>query len=198
MPPAAAEYRGEQLAYLSGSAHEKLTDPRIAEWLATLADYEQTLAPASDEATVLREARRDYQQRTQLPQRLVEELARTKVRAQQAWVAARKAADFSAFAPHLTAMLALKREEADALLPTLEPVNGHAATRYDALLDQYEPGARVREIAVVLTDLRGELVPLVQGIAGSRHSPERRTVATRVSARGARSVWQADRRAVRV
>ena len=162
MPPAAAEYRGEQLAYLSGSAHEKLTDPRIAEWLATLADYEQALAPESDEATVLREARRDFLQRTQLPQRLVEELARTKVRAQQAWVAARKAADFAAFAPHLTAMLALKREEADALLPTLDPVNGHAATRYDALLDQYEPGARVREIAVVLTDLRAELVPLVK------------------------------------
>ena len=171
MPPAAAEYRGEQSAYLGGATHEKMTDPRIAEWLATLADYEQSIPADSDEATVLREARRDYQQRTQLPKRLVEELARTKVRAQQAWVAARKAADFAAFAPHLTAMLALKREEADALLPTLEPVNGQAAARYDALLDQYEPGARIHAITGVLKALRAELVSFLQELQDRGQAP---------------------------
>ncbi len=68
-------------------------------------------------------------------------------------------------------MLALKREEADALLPTLGPVNGHAPVRYDALLDQYEPGARVKEIAVVLTELRAQLVPLVRELLDRGKAP---------------------------
>jgi carboxypeptidase Taq len=43
----------------------------------------------------------------------------------------------------------------------------YTASPYDALLDEYEPGATAAEITQVFAALRDELVPLVQAILGS-------------------------------
>jgi carboxypeptidase Taq len=171
MPAGAAEYRGEQLAWISGVQHAHATNPRIGEWLAELEPVAQSLPADSDVATTVREARRDYRQRTQLPQQLVEELARTKVAAQHAWVAARKAANFAEFSPWLEKMIRLKQEEAAALLPVLTPVGNQPAMLYDALLDQYEPGARVADVSVVLSNLRRDLVPLIRELLDQGQAP---------------------------
>lgn len=172
MPPAAAEYRGEQAAWISGIGHEKWTDPRLGEWLAALAGSDYTRDPQSDSAAVIREAVRGYTQRTQLPKSLVEELARVKVQAQQNWVEARRDNDFFRFAPWLEKMFALKREEADALRDVLAAQSpGSKPTRYDALVDQYEPGARVEELANILTALRAKLVPLIAAIGAAARRP---------------------------
>ena len=40
---------------------------------------------------------------------------------------------------------------------------------YDALLDEYEPGAKTSEVAEILEALRGELVPLVTKINESSY-----------------------------
>ena len=58
----------------------------------------------------------------------------------------------------------LKRAEADAL--------GYESTRYDALLDDYEPGERTSNVTRVLADLREALVPLVAEIAASSKRPD--------------------------
>ncbi len=151
--------------------HAHATNPRIGEWLTELESAAKKLPADSDVATTVREARRDYLQRTQLPQQLVEELARTKVAAQHAWVAARKAANFTEFAPCLEKMIRLKQEEASALLPVLTPVGDQPAVLYDALLDQYEPGARVADVSVVLSNLRRDLVPLIRELLDQGKHP---------------------------
>ncbi len=53
---------------------------------------------------------------------------------QQAWVAARAADSWSDFQPHLQRIIQLRREEAQFLA-----TDGQL---YDALLDQYEEGAK--------------------------------------------------------
>ena len=88
---------------------------------------------------------------TRLPRKLVEELARATSRGHQEWVAAKTARDFKRLLPALETIFALKREEARCL--------GDFATPYDALLDEYEPGARSSELAVLFDALRSELVP---------------------------------------
>src|SRR5439155_22021000 len=105
------------------------------------------------------EIRRSYDRSVKLPSDLVEELARTTTRAQQVWQEARAANDFAAFRPWLEKIVALKRREADAI--------GYQASPYDALLDEYEPGATAAEITQVFAALRHDLVPLVQAILGS-------------------------------
>ncbi len=50
-------------------------------------------------------------------------------------------------------MVALKREQADLI--------GYEGERYDALLDQYEPGMRVARLEPLLLMLRDELQELL-------------------------------------
>jgi carboxypeptidase Taq len=159
LPPAAGEYRAEQMTYISGQVHRRRTDPRIGELLTFLSATELAKDPHSDHGATIRQLQRDYDKRLKLPQTLVEELTRASVLGQQAWVKARPANDFAAFAPHLVKLLDLKRQQAQCL--------GYPDHPYDALLDDFEPNARTADVARVLAALRDELAPLVQAIIES-------------------------------
>lgn len=164
LPAEATEFRAEQLTMLAGMLHARRTDKRIGEWLAILAGSPLAANPHDPSGTVIRELKRQYERRVKLPQSLVEELARTASLGQHAWEQARAKDDYGIFAPLLARMFALKRAEADAL--------GYQASRYDALLDDYEPGERTANVARVLASLREALVPLVAEIATSRKKPD--------------------------
>ncbi|MDX1945283.1 MAG: carboxypeptidase M32 [Pirellulaceae bacterium] len=164
MPPAAGEYRAEQMTYIAGLVHQRRTDPRIGQLLGELATSPLAADKHGDAATTIRELRRDYDKHVKLPQSLVEEMTRASVLGQQAWVLARQNNDFASFAPHVERLFRLKRQQAECL--------GYAGHPYDALLDDYEPGAKTTEVAQVLADLRAELVPLVRAIMESgRRAP---------------------------
>ncbi len=121
--------------------------------------------PLSPVAVNVRELRRSYNRLTKLPRTLVEELARTTSRGHQEWVVARHERDFGKLKPTLETIFALKRKEADCL--------GFQDKAYDALIDEYEPGAKSKDLAVLFSALRNDLVPLVAGIAASKKKPDR-------------------------
>ncbi len=164
LPPEAAEFRAEQLTLLAGMLHARRTDPRLGDWLGLLAESPFAADPHTPAGTVIRELRRQYDRRVKLPQSLVEELARTASLGQHAWEEARAKDDYDKFAPLLAKTFELKRAEADAL--------GYESSRYDALLDDYEPGERTVNVARVLAALREALVPLVAEIAASGKQPD--------------------------
>ena len=166
MPAAASDYRAEQMTLLAGLIHERRTSPRIGEWLYQLLGTSLAADPHSDTGATLRHLKRQYDKKVKLPQRLVEELTRTAVYAQQVWVEARANNDFATFCPWLDKTFALKREQADAL--------GYPQCRYDAMLDDYEPEALTSEVTQVLADLREQLVPLVAEIRGAARQPNTR------------------------
>lgn len=157
LPSGGSEHRANQLAMLAGITHQRATHPRIAELLAQL---EAQTDLHSDALVNVREARRRYSRLTKLPQSLVEELSRTTTLAQQAWVGARKQKSFALFAPWLSKVLKLKREEAAA-------VGFGSGVPYDAMLDEYEPGATSASINAIFAPLRRELVNLVSAIVDS-------------------------------
>jgi carboxypeptidase Taq len=164
MPPAAGEYRAEQITYIAGAVHKRRTDPQLGQWLAELADSDLARDPHSDAGATIRVMRREYEKRRKVPQALVEALTRASILGQQKWVEARQANDFAAFAPLLTQIVDLRRQEAAAV--------GFDETPYDALLDDYEPQERTAQVARVLAGLREQLVPLVAAIADSpRQAP---------------------------
>jgi carboxypeptidase Taq len=74
----------------------------------------------------------------------------------QAWSEARDRDDFASFAPWLEKTFDLAREKADAY--------GYVESRYDALLDEYEPGMTTTQLTGLFTGLRAELVPLVDSL----------------------------------
>ena len=166
LPPAGAEHRAAQLGLLAGLSHQQATDPRLGELLAELTES-SAFAADSAEAAFVREAQRDYDRKTKLPRRLVEELSKSCTLAQAAWVAARRDQDFAAFQPWLEQLIALKREEAAALRSTTE-----GGELYDALLDHYEAGATAASVSAAFARLRQELVGLLQRLGDRAARPE--------------------------
>lgn len=164
MPPQGARWRGEQMAYLSALAHQKLADPQVGEWLAQVESSSLTADPQSDEAANIREWRRSYERAIRVPQTLVEELARVTTAAQQVWQEAKTQNRYKAFQPHLERIVSLKREEAQAL--------GYSGHPYDALLDEYEPGMTTEEVRSLFTHLTRELTPLIQRWSESARRPD--------------------------
>ncbi|MDA1165297.1 MAG: carboxypeptidase M32 [Planctomycetota bacterium] len=171
LPPAGGEHRAEQLALLAGMTHEQATNLRLGEILSELEAATDLGDDTSTARINVKHARRSYDRATKLPQRLVEELSRVTTLAQQAWVEARKSSEYSAFRPWLTKVLGLKREEAEAI--------GYGDGQpYDAMLDEYEPGATAASIQAAFDPLRDELVPLVTAIRESGRQPDT-TIITR-------------------
>ena len=160
MPPKAGAPRAHQLAALQGLYHERLTAKPLGDLLESLEKRSDLGAP---QKALLRNLRWERDRAVKVPGRLVKELAEKQSLSVEAWRGARARKDYSAFRPHLEALLKLKREQADAL--------GHDGERYDALLEGYEPAMRVARLAPLLEKLRGRLVPLVKAIVDSGKKP---------------------------
>src|SRR5215471_15412883 len=149
MPRKGSAHRAEQMALLARMTHEMLTAPEIGELLAAVERSPLVRERDSVPAVNVREIRRSYDRAVKLPKELVEELARVTTRSQQIWQEARQANDFAAFQPWLEKIVHLKRQEAAAI--------GYKHVPYDALLDEYEPGATTAEITTVFAELRRDL-----------------------------------------
>jgi len=162
MPRRAAPYRAEQLALVAGVMHEKQT----ADELGNLLDQLEREGAADDPARAanLREVRRDFDRAVKLPGELVRAIARESALAKDAWLKARSESNFDIFAPHLEKLLDLKRDVAERF--------GYEAEPYDALMDEYEPGALSAEVERLFDAVKAELVPLVAAIKDAPRQPD--------------------------
>lgn len=155
MPERGAAQRSEQAGAMASVLHARNSDPRVAEWLAAI---DRAALSPSDRRNC-EEAERAYDRATKIPERLAQEIAKASSEGQRTWAAALKAKDFKAFVPALERNIALKREKAACLAaPGADP--------YDALLDDFEPGATTAEIVPLFDEMRPGLVALREKIAG--------------------------------
>ncbi len=152
MPEGGVVGRAEQLATLARLAHEMLVSPKTGELLEHAGGRE----PGSDEAALLRLARREYERASRLPARLVAETSRVTALAEPAWIQARDESDWSLFAPHMERVLTLKQEEASYL---------DGEHPYDAMLDRYDPGSSTHRLRSMFRELKAGIVPLVRDIS---------------------------------
>ncbi len=150
LPCGSAAYRSEQLSYLAAHAHDLSTSPN---YLKSLADAE-----ANDDgmntalSANLRELRRESDRSVKIPTELVAQESTAQSAAHHAWIAARKASDYSMFAPHLQTLLDFALKKADLW--------GFASEPYDALLEGYERGTSTSAINSLFDNLQSELTPL--------------------------------------
>jgi carboxypeptidase Taq len=153
MPPAGSEARAGQLSALEAVTHERFVDDRIGELLEELEPYGASLPYESDDASLLRVTRRDWERARRVPRQLISELAENGATAYEAWVKARTASDFAAFRPWLERSLELRLRYVECFAPYDDP--------YDVLLDDYEPGMSTSEVRAIFEVLEPELVALV-------------------------------------
>ena len=145
------EARAEAMSVLAGMHHRQASAPEIADWI----DAAEAEDLGEEQRAAVREFRRRYLNLTCLPSEFVERQTRTRMRCEQLWRDLRAKNDWLGFLPALEGVVAMAREEAamraEAL--KLEP--------YDAMMEQYDPGNRVADIAPVFAELKSFLVDFV-------------------------------------
>ena len=154
MPPLGTEARAEALATLGRIAHERFVDPELGRLLDQLAPLEESLPYDSDDASLIRVTRRDWEKARRVPADLRVEITRAAARGHQAWVEARRNDDFAGFLPFLRTNLELKRRYVECFEWSDSP--------YTPLLDDYEPGMTTAEVRAVFDVLRPALTELVR------------------------------------
>ena len=174
MPPGGVAARAEQTALVAGLAHEQL----ISDDTRRLLDEADPHPDDFVAATNVREVRRLHERAVRLPTQLVKDIAHASSLAKEAWTKARGESKLLHFhTPLLGRLLDLKREVAERI--------GYEDEPFDALIDEYEPGARSKAIEAVFRELRSATVALLDRIRNASHEPDQRfsRATTRVRAR---------------
>lgn len=157
MPSGGAAARARQLATLSHLAHEKFIDDAIGRLLEELHAYARSLPYDSDDASLIRVTKREYDKARKVPSSLVSEITHASAQAFEVWRKAKIESKFSDFAPCLQRILDLKKRYAGCL--------GYTDHIYDPLLDDYEPGMKTAQIEAIFANVKQEIVPLVHAIS---------------------------------
>ncbi|HVV73284.1 MAG TPA: carboxypeptidase M32, partial [Verrucomicrobiae bacterium] len=144
MPSKALAFRAEQLTHFGGERHRLFTAKTVGEWISACEQH--PFEPGEPEAANVREWRRLYNRATKLPASLVEKFERSRAHARAAWKEARQRSEFKIFRPHLEKLVELNRRRADCW--------GFEESPYDALLAEYEPGARTAQVRSLFAELR--------------------------------------------
>ena len=153
MPPAGSRHRADHLSTLSRLAHELLTDPETGRLLEELRATEESLERDSDDASLIRMTRRDYEKAVRVPTDLRAEMTRAAAEARPVWVEAKTESNFEKFLPALERNVELRKQYVECFDGIEEP--------YDILLDDFEPGTTTGEVRQVFEEIKPELISLV-------------------------------------
>ena len=154
MPPLGSPARANALATLGGIAHEKFVDDEIGRLLDRLRPLEESLEYDSDEASLIRVTRRDWEKQRRVPTELRMEMTRAAAEGHHVWVEARKRSDFASFLPALRRNIELKRRYVECFEWEDSP--------YTPLLDDFEPYLETREVAEIFATIKPVLSELVR------------------------------------
>jgi len=156
MPPKGQNSRSHQISSLAGMVHDLHTDDRFWDLVQGLSESANNGEGTEFQKSNIRVLQRNLIRWRKVPSDLVRAIASATTGSHPHWVNARKAADFSIFAPYLEKIIELKIQEAEAV--------GYDDRLYDALLDEFEPYATTKEVETVLSRLREKLVPILESV----------------------------------
>jgi carboxypeptidase Taq len=162
MPRPGGEARAEHLATLTRIRHDLFTSDEIGRLLDAAADATASLPFDSDDASLVRVTRREWEKARRVPTELRTEIAREASLGEHAWELARERSDFAWFLPYLERNVELRRRYAECF----DGFDGFEHP-YDPLLDDYEPGMRTGELVPVLEELREGTRSLLADIEAS-------------------------------
>jgi carboxypeptidase Taq len=94
MPPGGAQARARQEALVGRLAHEMFIQPQVGRLLDALRPYEESLPYESDDASLIRVTRREYERLVRVPPSFTSGLSAHAADFYQAWSEARPANDF--------------------------------------------------------------------------------------------------------
>ena len=186
MPPKAVEQRSQQLALLSSISHKMSTAPEIGQLLNAILTNPQhdTLSEVEKRNVYL--VKKNHDEQTALPEKLVAEIARQQALTVNTWKKAKKAKTFATLKPELEKLVELSKQAAQILMKVKE-----TATPYDALMDSYEPKMTADTITVTFNQLQIGLAKLLEKIQAAQNQPDTEILGVRIPVEKQRKMAQA-------
>jgi carboxypeptidase Taq len=157
MPPRGAQSRAETVATVQRISHEMFVSDETGRLLDAAAAALNGTSPDSDEAALVRVGRRRWEKARRVPSTLAADLARAASVGQQAWIVARANSDFASFVPYMERNFELVRRYIDCF--------DDLSCAYDAVLDDFEPGARTADVARLFDELKSELLAIIGAVS---------------------------------
>ena len=154
LPKKGAPLRSQQLATLAGITHELATSEKLGDLLQNLSENNSELSHKEQRNVSI--TLDDFKKAKKFTKEFVERRSLVTSESYHAWLQAREANDYQVFEPALNKMIGLKREEAQIL--------GFKGHPYDALVDNFEKGATVKDLDVLFEKVKNRLVDFVKEI----------------------------------
>ena len=154
MPTNARKNRSDQLAFMATLKHKLISNAGVDDLIREV--DERSLEP-KDQVN-FKEMKREHIFLSTLPSTLVESLSKTSAECEGMWQNAREQSDFSIVRNSLKELMKLTKEEASILADKLD------CSPYEALVQKYEPLAKIKNISEVFQDLKQFLVPSLDKI----------------------------------
>jgi carboxypeptidase Taq len=154
MPPKGSDARAAAMAELAALIHRLRTEPGLDDRMTRAEDE-----PIDDtQRANLREMRRVWRLSNALPESLVQRQELANARCEHAWRTLRPANDWSGFLAEWREVVAIAREEAVLLAQYT------GLSKYDALMDRFEPGMTSAEVGRIFGAVRQWLPGLIDRV----------------------------------
>jgi carboxypeptidase Taq len=154
MPPGGSAARAAAMAELAALLHRLRTEPSLGQRIER-AEQEPLSEP---QRANLREIAREWRLATALPESLVHRQELATSRCEHAWRTQRPANDWKGFLENWKPVVTLAREEA-ALLS-----QSSGLSKYDAMMDRFEPGMTSEQVGRVFGAVRQWLPDLIDRV----------------------------------
>ncbi|MFX0039950.1 MAG: carboxypeptidase M32 [Promethearchaeota archaeon] len=162
MPKGSVKGRAEQMALMQNLIHSRIKSEKTGKLIKSA--EKQTDLNELDLA-MIREAKREYDQATKIPEELVYEIAKTSSLGHIEWEKAREKSEFSIFKPYLEKIIELRKEFAEKL--------DTGPTLYSTLLDLFEPGSTYDWVLKIFNGLKPKLVKIVNKLNNVSDKPNK-------------------------
>lgn len=159
-PKKGVEQRSDVIGTLSEEIFALSTSDKMKACLDALTD--PSIQSELNDVTKrsVEESKKVYDLNVKIPAEEYRDYVVTQSKAENVWSDAKQASDFSMLQPYLEKLVDYKRRFVNYW--------GYSETKYDALLDQYEPGVTTQIIDRVFDEVRKAIVPMVEEIASAK------------------------------
>jgi carboxypeptidase Taq len=164
LPKKGMEARSQVVGMLSTEMFKLSVSEEMGGYLDYFAQAENESQLDRVNRVMIRECRKDYERSKKIPPEKYEAYVVLTSQAESVWEDAKHTSDWEMFRPYLEKIVAANLEFIELW--------GSEGTKYNTLLDMYEPGMTEEKLDQLFGALREKLVPLVSAIQASAYKPD--------------------------
>lgn len=163
-PRQGMDTRSEVIGTLSSEMFKLSTSKELGELLSELEKQSVFSTLSEIDQRLIEDTREEYDRSVKIPAEEYKKYVILTSNSENKWEECKENDDFDTFKPYLEQIIDTQQKFIDLW--------GVKETRYDTLLDQYEPGMTVAQLDSIFEQLKEKLIPLAKKIADHHYKPE--------------------------